>query len=177
MYLGTRKLWRDEKLFYEVTHTPWGVLQAKYLLVFKTWNLFISNRSVLFRLFCLLSVNCLPLTIKVIHTIRLTDTSGNIKFGLEHMHTFISVSSYRDLYSGTKPFSLHLGLFRFVDKSGSIFYDLIFLFLNFIFHITSMALTVDAHSLYRCLVLSTTATCSMWMSVVHYGSVIRVALI
>lgn len=38
-----------------------------------------------------------------------------------------------------------------------------------------MALTVDAHSLYRCLVFSTTATCSMWMSVVHYGSVIRVA--
>lgn len=118
----------------------------------------------MFRLFCLLSVNCLPLTIKVRHTIRLTDTSGNIKFGLEHMHIFISVSSYRDLYSGTKPFSLHLGLFRFVDKSGSIFYDLIFLFLNFIFHITSMALTVDAHSLYRCLVFSTTATCSMWMS-------------
>lgn len=131
----------------------------------------------MFRLFCLLSVNCLPLTIKVTHTIRLTDTSGNIKFGLEHMHIFISVSSYRDLYSGTKPFSLHLGLFRFVDKSGSIFYDLIFLFSNFIFHITSMALTVDAHSLYRCLVFSTTATCSMWMSVVHYGSVIRVALI
>lgn len=131
----------------------------------------------MFRLFCLLSVNCLPLTIKVIHTIRLTDTSGNIKFGLEHMHTFISVSSYRDLYSGTKPFSLHLGLFRFVDKSGSIFYDLIFHFLNFIFHITSMALTLDAHSFYRCLVFSITATCSMWMSVVHYDSVIRVALI
>lgn len=50
-------------------------------------------------------------------------------------------------------------------------------FLNFIFHITSMALTVDAHSFYRCLVFSITATCSMWMSVVHYGSVIRVALI
>lgn len=40
-----------------------------------------------------------------------------------------------------------------------------------------MALTVDAHSLYRCLVFSITVTRSMWMSVVHYGSVIRVALI
>lgn len=40
-----------------------------------------------------------------------------------------------------------------------------------------MALTVDAHLLYTSQVFSMTATCSTWMSVVHYGSVIRVALI
>lgn len=102
-------------------------------IVYKTWNLFKQSFgfvSSLLLTFCELP----PFNHKSqTHTIRLTDTSGNIEFGLEHMHTFISVSSYRDLYSGTKPFSLHLGLFRFVDKSGRIFYDLIFFIFKFYF--------------------------------------------
>lgn len=116
-------------------------------------------------------MSCLPLTIKVIHNIWLTDTSRNIQFGLEHMHTFILVSRYLDLYSRTKPFFLHLGLFRFADKSGSIFYDLIFLF-YFFFHFISLIqygfnsgcafIVYKPGFLYDCYLFYMDVSCTLW---------------
>lgn len=132
---------------------------------------------VLFCFFCLFFVNCFFLIIKVIYIIWLIDISGNIKFGFEYMYIFILVLSYCDLYSGIKLFFLYLGLFCFVDKLGSIFYDFIFLFLNFIFYIIFMVLIVDVYLLYRCLVLFIIVICFMWMLVVYYGFVIWVVFI
>lgn len=176
MYLGTRKLWRDEMLFYEVTHTPWGVLQAKYLLVYKTWNLF--KQSFGFVSSLLLTFCELPPFNHKSHT--------HHSVNRHKWEQQVWPWTYAHFYLGVK-------LSWFVQRNKAIFSASgvvslcrqvrqhilwpYFSFLNFIFHITSMALTVDAHSVYRCLVLSITATCSMWMSVVHYGSVIRLALI